>query len=254
MIIFESGYSSAIPVNHARIGYENYPATATGTAGQTYNPDVVTNPNTYERWNPSGTGVLTIDLGASLPVSYIGLAAHNLDGRAVTVSRSTNNSTYTSIYGGTISGLEPVMLAFNTFTARYIRISISGGDLGVVYCGQLLEMLRGSYAGHSPINLSRNTVKNLNRSVKGQFLGTSIVRSGISTGYDFNNLPIDWYEQNIEPFSLSARTKPIFIAWNPLEHPDHVAYGYVQQDIKPKLSGTLNYCSFDFSLDAYVSE
>lgn len=251
MIRFLGSYSSSIALNHPRIAYENYDATATGTTGVTYDADVVTNEYTYDRWDPASGGNLTLDFGSLQAVSYIAIAAHTLNGETVTLEWSTDDVTYTSLHSAVETSDNPLMFVFTEVSARYIKLTITGGEVGVMYCGRILEMQRGIYSGHTPVTLSRNTVKNLNRSVKGQFLGTSIIRTGLSASYEFKNIPIGWYETNIEPLAIAARTRPIFIAWNPSEHPDHTAYGYVQGDIKPTLSGVLDYCEFGFELEAY---
>ena len=77
------------------------------------------------------------------------------------------------------------------------------------------------------------------------------MRTGLSAGYNVSNVPITWYEANIEPLAKHARTRPFFVAWNPLEHPTHTAYGYAQGDIAPTLSGTINFCDFGFEMDGY---
>lgn len=251
MIRFVNGYTSSIPLNHPRIGYESYAATATGTAGATYGPDVVTSEYTYERWNPAAGGNVVLDLSSSQDISYIAIAAHTITG-ALVLEHSTDNIAYTTLHNAAETNTTPLIFVFPQVSARYIRVTITGGEVGVIYIGRILEMYRGIYAGHNPITLSRNTVKNLNRSIKGQFLGTSIVRTGLSSSYQFSNIPIDWYQTNIDPMAQAARTRPIFVAWNPLEHPEQTAYGYVQDDIKPQLSGTINYCDFGFELDGYA--
>lgn len=251
MIRFLSGYTSSIPLNHPRIAYENYSATITGTAGQTYTPDVMGGEYTYDRWDPSGGGNATFDLGASLPISCISIAAHTLNGSTVTLEWSTDDVSYTTLHSAAETNDTPLMFVFTQVNARYIKLTITGGEVGVVFIGRVLELYRGIYAGHTPITLSRTTVKNLNRSIQGQFLGATIVRTGLSSSYQASNIPLDWYEANIEPLSQHARTKPFFVAWNPSEHPTHTAYGYAQGDIKPTLSGTINFCDFGFDLDAY---
>lgn len=272
MIRFLAGYTSSVPLNHPRICYESYAATVTGTAGKTYNGDVVTNEYTYERWDgadplmecgdPEGecgsegwgiVGALTLDFINAKPLSYVAVAAHTLKDYHITLEWSLDGVTYTELHSGVETSDNPLIFVFTEVTARYVRFSAYGGEVGVIYCGRILELQRGIYAGHTPITLSRTTVKNLNRSVKGQFLGTSIVRTGLSSSYQASNIPIDWYETNIEPLSLHARTKPFFVAWNPLEHPTHTVYGYAQGDIKPTLSGVINMCEFSFDLDGYVT-
>lgn len=252
MIRFLPGYTSATPFNHPRIGYESYSGTITGTAGATYGPDVVAFKNTYERWNPEGGGTLTLDLLGPQPVSYVGIAAHALAGHTITLEWSADNISYTQLYSDTETSATALLFVFTEVQANYIRVTISGGNFGVLFVGRILEMYRSLYAGHMPVTLSRRTVKNKNESIAGQYLNCSIIRTGFMSDYSFSNIPIDWYQSNLEPLSLAARTSPIFMAWNPLGHPDQTVYGDIPDDIKPTLSGTLNFCDVEFSINGYT--
>ena len=266
MIIFESEYATAIPLNHPRICSGNYPATVSAdVVGETYNSDAVLGANTYERYDPATAATITLDFGVNVDVSYLAIAAHSLSNpndstvERIVIQYSDDNISFTTLYDGSpVSNgpddKSPLIFVFNEVSMRYMTFYTekAGFEVGVMYAGKILEIYRGIYSGHTPVTFNRNTVKNLNRSIKGQFLGTSIVRSGLSASYSFSNVPITWYEDNIEPLSLFARTKPFFIAWNPLEHPTQTAYGYAKGDIKPTLNGVKNYCDFDFGIDAYA--
>lgn len=254
-----------MPLTHARIGYDSFvsESTVTGTSQFLgFPPDAVKIQTTWERWRPLGTAgeYLTIDAGASRSADYFGIAAHSLgsSGAVVRLSYSLTGASYTQIQQISVSGNEPVMLIFPEITARYWRItvvsSVSPPTVGVVYLGKVLAMQRPIYGGHSPINLSRQTVVRPTESEKGQWLGRSITRYGLQTSYNWNNLSAAWYRANFDPFVSAARFRPFFIAWRPASYPDEVAFGWTGDDIQPSNSGTRDLMSVSISVSAHADE
>lgn len=253
------------PLTHARIGYDNFVprSTVTATTEDTGFPaDAVQRQTTWERWKPTALpATLSIDSGTSPSGtgSYIGIAAHTLGSSSATVviEYSVNNTDWT-----TIETLEPadnsaIMVIFPEVQAQYWRIVVSGStipNIGSVYIGEVLEMERPIYGGHSPINLSRQTVVRPTESEKGQWLGRSVIRYGLQTSFDWNNLTAAWYRANFDPFVKEARFHPFFIAWRPADFPKEVAYGWTSQDIQPSNSGTRDLMSVSISVSAYADE
>lgn len=242
----------------ARIGYQSYTigATATGsTEAEGFEADSVTNPLTYERWKPTtSSGNVTIDFGSAQTVNYIALAAHTFgtNNKTVTLALSSNGSSFTTVTTLTPDDDRAIFVVFGGISARYVRVSVAGGTvatLGVVYAGMYLEMYRPFYADHAPINLSRNTTVKPNKSVNGQWVGRSVYRQGLMARYNWKHTPIQWYIDNVEPFSVHAQTDPFFIQWNPDEHPDQVGYVWTSDDIKPVTMGVRDLVEFGFSAE-----
>ena len=119
-----------------------------------------------------------------------------------------------------------------------------------MYLGEVLEMQRPFYAGHSPGKLSRQTTLQPNRSVKGEWLGRSIVREGFGTSFQWRHLKSEWYRANFDPFVASARLYPFFISWNPQDHPDEVLYAWTNQDISPSNMGVINFMQVSMDVEA----
>lgn len=255
----------AVPLTHARIGYDNFvpDSTVTGTTEEAGFPaDAVQRQTTWERWKPNSTTNqdLLIAPATSQEANYIGIAAHTLGSTGATVefAYSVDNVTFT-----TIETLEPadnsaIMVIFPLADAGYWRVRIvsatSAPNIGVVYIGTTLDMERPIYGGHSPINLSRQTVVRPTESEKGQWLGRSVIRYGLQTSYDWNNLKAAWYRANFDPFVKEARFHPFFIAWRPADYPQEVAFGWTSQDIQPSNSGTRDLMSVSVSVSAYADE
>lgn len=253
----------AIPLTHARIGHDNFvpSSTVTATTEATGFPaDAVKRQTTWERWKPTAMpATLNIDAGVAKSANYIGIAAHTLGSSAVTVvvEYSLDNAAWT-----TIDTIEPadnsaIMVLFDEVQARYWRVTVSAGtipNIGVVYIGKTLDMQRPIYGGHSPINLSRQTVVRPTESEKGQWLGRSVIRYGLQTSYDWSNLTAAWYRANFDPFVKEARFHPFFIAWRPEDYPQEVAFGWTSQDIQPNNSGTRDLMNVSISVSAYADE
>ena len=117
-----------------------------------------------------------------------------------------------------------------------------------------LAMQRAIYAGHSPITLSRKTVKRPTKSEFGQWLGSSTIRHGLKTSFEWKNLKAAWYREYFDPFVKSARTKPFFIAWRPSKFPNEIAYAWTSNDIKPSNMGILDYMDVSMSVEGYADE
>lgn len=256
------------PLSHARIGYKNFVPDSTVTASSqeaAFPADSVQRESTYDRWQPtSATGVLIVDQGASgvQGASYAGIAAHTFgtQGATIELAHSDDNFTYS-----VVETLEPadnsaIMIIFPRIEARFWRLRIvsaaAAPQIGVLYLGEILEMQRPIYGGHSPITLSRQTERRPTKSEKGQWLGVSVVRYGLSTSYNWRNLTAAWYRANFDPFVESARSKPFFIAWRPSSYPQEVAYCWLppSQDIKPSNMGTRDLMEVSMPVEGYADE
>ena len=210
------------PLTHARIGYDNFvpDAVVTATSAEAEFPvDSVQRENTFERWQPTSLpATLSIDAsaGAAPTPSYIGIAAHTLgsSGSTISLEFSVDNISWSTVETVSPADNRAIMIIFAEVTAGYWRLVVTGStipQIGVVYIGKVLEMQRAIYGGHTPLNLSRTTVKRPTKSDKGQWLGSSTVRLGLRTSYQWQHLTAAWYRENFDPFVKSARTKPFFI-------------------------------------------
>ncbi len=227
-------------LKNARIGYNNL-LTASNTSGA----EKMLVPNTYERYRP-GTGPFTakFQMSTSATIDFVGIAAHN----AGTHNGGTDILVqYATVVGGALTTIENVtftdnnakMILFSEVTAAEIVISgstTSGLEIGVIYAGKALEMLRPIFGGHSPIDLSSKVDYQSTNSESGQFIGRNIIRKGIATDFSWQHLDDTWYRASFEPFVKSAQRLPFFIKWRPDLY-DVSAFGYTTADIKPSNMG-----------------
>lgn len=250
--------NSVILQDRPHIGYKNIVdadnITATSTAAGFY-VESLANGTTTERWKPNAIPAsLIIDAGEQVDVQYIGIGAHTIGNYAntVTVYYSNDGATYTKIADILPITNRAIMFCFDTITARFFKIRLTGGTglpaIGVVQIGELLTMQHKMYGGHSPITLSRNSNTVRNMTEGGQFAGVSFISGGVSTGFSFDNLTAQWYRDNFDPFVLHARTKPFFITWYNAKFAREAAFVWTSGDIKPSNTGTVDFMSVELNV------
>lgn len=245
VVISDSITLSALtqPLTHARIGYQKISGTITAsTAASGFAASNADNELTYSFWKPTALpATWEIDIGSAETVNYFGIAAHTLGtDQAEIFAEYWDGSSWTEIDSVLPGDDRPIMFIFDDKFASKYRVRVIGSTsprIGVIYIGESLAMQRAIYGGHSPLNLSRNTVVRPTISERGQWLGRSIIRTGSSTSWDWRNLTALWYRANFDPFVEHARTKPWFIAWRPATFSEEVGYCWTRNDIQPSNQG-----------------
>lgn len=243
-----------LPLNYARICYDNTlrNGAASATSDDLKSANMLT-PSTYDKWRPTANPSDCTLIGTSQLCDYVAIAAHNLSGSTVVINVS-NGGGLTGVYNAVVPSNTPLLVRFTESTYDRVFIEITGtttAEVGVVYLGKELAMMRPNYSGYSPATLSSKDVFTPQTSDGGQFLGKQLVRKGFSTQASFANLTYDWYESEFQPFVLHAKQYPYFWAWNLLEHPDEIVYGWTNQNITPSLMGVRNWLEVSFDIDAH---
>lgn len=255
----------AEPLRHARILYrtiwrksgatisassetENFPATA------------LLNELTYETWRPSAMpATWEVDAGESVTVDAVGIGSHNMASNGNTVAVEYFDGTWQEVESYTPTSDKPVLFLLQPRQDQRWRINISGGtapNIGALFFGEAMQMERPIYGGHSPITLSRSTERQPNVSERGQWLGSSMVRSGVATDVSWSNLTAEWYRDTFDPFVEYATQGPatFFFAWRPIEYPHEVGYCWADQDdIQPNNTGTRDLMDVSMSVRGQVA-
>ena len=130
---------------------------------------------------------------------------------------STDNVTFSTVLEATDSGDVITMGLFATVSARYFRFTFygSGQEIIKVNLGEVLEMPRPIYGGHTPITLNRKTQFKTNTSEGGQFLGRTITRQGFNGQFNWQHIPAAWVRSYFDDFILSAQYTAIFYRMAP---------------------------------------
>lgn len=251
----------AQPLTHARIGWHTYHRNSVWSSTSSvadFEPSALRNDMTLRRWQPSSVPAsATADIGAQKLIDYIGIAAHTFkdNSNSFKVQASTDGVTFFDITTDYAPGNnDPIMILIEPVTVRHIRLSILSGaapTVGVMYFGEVLEMERSVYGGHSPIHLSRKSSTIPRVSESGQWLSKTRVRQGYSSSIEWANLTASWYRLKFDPFVASAELHPYFIAWNPLRAPGEVGYCWTDDDIQPANSGKRNFMTVSMSMVGY---
>jgi hypothetical protein len=252
------------PLSHARIFYQNILTreNLTGTSGLDNFPlFAVVNRATYERYVPSSMpATLHVDAGSAVTVDYFAIAAHTLfsAGCTVSIESSDDNDTWTQQQTFAVSDNRATIGLFDSVSARYWRLVMSGGsapEVGVFFLGKSLAMQRAIYAGHSPLLLSRVTAVRPSLSETGQWLGATLERKGFKASFSWQNLTAAWYRQNFDLFAKSnPRANPFFISWRPETFAQEVAYCWTTSDITPSNTGPRDLMSVSIDVEAYSDE
>ncbi len=253
MIILTDGYKgeTAYPENHARIGYQNFGPlsvwTSSGSAAG-YPLSALTNEMTLRRWK-ADANTSWLEITMNREINYIAFAAHNLNGKTVTVTNISDE-----IHEFAPTDDEAIMVCFDAQTVETLRIDITGtepAEIGVLYIGNVLEMQRPFYGGHSPGNLSRVTVQKPRLSDSGQFLSKTTIKQGYETKVDWKYLTAAWYRTYFDPFVESISDRPFFIAWNPSGFPNETLFGWTDKDIRPTNMGKRDLMQVGFAMRCY---
>lgn len=264
LVVSTSSRTPPFPLNHARIGYksiltENNVTASSQAAG--FPASSLVNPLTYEQWRPTGNNAtVTVDYGQTVDADYLGIGGgHNLSNvdATLTIEWSIDGNSWTTLKQIKPGNNSPIMLLFNTLTARYWRVSFSSTSpvqVGTMYIGESLSMQRSIYGGVTPITMARQTEFANNQSETNQFLGRSVIREGLSFSLSWKHLTARWYRDYFEPFVLVARERPFFIAWKPDTFPDEISFCWTTDDIVPTNMGTLDYMEVTINCKGMTDE
>lgn len=261
-------------LKNTHIGYENLITSVTASSSAAgFGASALLNGFTYDFWRSgSATATLTLNLGGSRAVDYIGLAKHNLAGRELKLSSSTDGVTYSDLLTLSLTDNGAAMVLFDEVTASHIRVDIGQTSESTIYAdftnqqyliddntdnnpqisvlniGKSLEMQRMIFGGHSPSKLNTNAELRPNTSEGGAWLGRSVIRSGVMTEYSFSNLTGAWYRSKFDPFAKHAINDAFFIAWRPLGYASECQYAWTDKPISPNNTGPKDWLGVSFNV------
>lgn len=259
-----SAYDSAILQDRPHFGYQTFVTETNITASSTaawYDVASLANSITTERFKPNAVPFnINVDCGEIVDVNYFGVASHTLGtyGCNVLAYYSNDGVTYTKIDDVLPSDNRAIMFCFDTISARYFRLRVTGGSgtptLAILQIGKLLTMPLKIYGGHTPITLARKTKIIRNKTEGGQFAGASIINEGVSTNVSFRLLQADWYREFFDPFVLHARTKPFFFTWYNSKFEREAGFCWTNNDITPTNSGMRDFMNVDLTMEGFSDE
>jgi len=203
----------------------NYPATN------------LANPSTVSLWRSAVTTTQYVTINATGTADYMGLARHNLSGATVSVEEF-DGSDWNEVFAEQVLGSNaPAIMRFASTAASGFRLKIQNAaeepEIAILYVGELLELQRRIYVGHTPITYGRQTTVQSGRSENGNYLGRVILQERLATSVQLENLTPNWYRETMEPFVISAKALPFFYSWRPTTYPDEVGFCWLTNDAVP---------------------
>ncbi len=235
---------SELSADNAVIGWRNVVTTTGLVADEALGdyPSVnLANPATHLLWKAEtlATQYLTIVPATVESNDYVAIAGHNFGSGQVTVSvEGYIDSSWDEIFEETLlPNDDAVLLRYVADDYEQIRIKLQPDAVipqaAVVYCGKLLVMERGIYAGHTPLSHARRSRVVTGRSESGNFLGRIVINEYRESAAKFRHLDPAWYRSYLDPFLSDGKDRPFFFAWRPSSYPQEAGYAWLTNDPMP---------------------
>lgn len=215
-----------------------------------YSQNNMANPSTHLFWRSNDAAVAsTIDIPtfADADIDFLAIAAHNIGtigGRISIQGVGVGDSPagfQTLISDRNLNTDVPIIFRWLPHIWANLRITVSPGSdypqIGVVHIGKLITFERSVVidAGHVAFPFGQDIKQVIGKSINGQLLGKLVTsRRAIST-LQFSYIDIDWFRANLERALRRMHTETFFVAWDPFEYPDDVAYAWLIEDAKPNV-------------------
>lgn len=220
---------------------------------------------TYDYFTPAN-GAGSIEFRAKFPtakpVTFAGLAAHNLGdiGASVSVGYSSNNgATWTDGGAGFVNPEDNRPIGWrmsDDVNSNFWRVLVTGGSstrvpsLGVVFFGEELIMPTRIFQGFQPILTPTEVALQSNVSIGNHLLGSSVVFSGSTLSAQFSHLKPTFVRDQFLEFQRSFNEgRPCFFGWRPEKYSRDLHYGWRDGAIvRPDQNGPKDYMSADIEM------
>lgn len=231
------------PLSHPRVGWRRLAGDLVfSTEAEGFAAANARTPRTDSFWRPTAApahwGI--VQPSGTVVASYVGVAAHDLAGKVVTVeTRETAASAWVPIPGlsFTPDSAEPILFLFTPRNHNGFRLAVSGGvpTVGVIFIGRATEFpRRATFAPSVSLQRARQTVYSINQSDRGQWLGRTKLRQQMNPQMVVDNLPEAWIAAEFDALAAHAENDPFFVADRPGQYPDSVAYAWTTGDLIPQ--------------------
>lgn len=127
---------------------------------------------------------------------------------------------------------KPILKTFANDDYYGIRIKITPGgatkpQMAVVYVGEIMQMQRNTYIGHTPIPYARNVSAVSRLSESGQFLGRIVKATTYKSRVKVDHMTKDWYRSTFDAFVQASKETPFFYAWRLTDYATEIGYCWV---------------------------
>lgn len=162
-------------------------------------------PQTYDAWVPATIpATLSVTLSAASECDTAAIIGHTLGSSGATVIVEWfNGSAWITAASVTPEDDRDIAMLFGAQEASQWRIRITGGTapaIGVAMIGQRLRIPDGVRAGYVPLNLALDIELSPSVTVRGQYVGTFMKRTGGGTSIPLATQDRQWIEGDARPF------------------------------------------------------
>jgi hypothetical protein len=246
----------------ARIGYENLLENGTVVASSENASFPVANAydwRTSDFFKPAASGTINITLTLSVAdtADYFAFYAHDLYSHGGTIKLQYHNgSTYVDCFAAvTPTDNTPQMVTFTSQSATLWRVVITCTtvfSIGVISFGAQLALERGMYLGWTPPQFGRATQLIDSSSDGGEFLGRSIIATGIRSQLQLNHASDAWMRTYGLPLIRRIEQKPFFFLPNVTTYPAECVFAYTDGDISPPTQSAYGFMSVSIPIRGMV--
>lgn len=241
--------SAPLGSNRPIIGWDNRVVAAGVVADHEadgYPATNLANVSTAAGWRSDSTAdqYVTFTVTGGEPIDYLALARHNLGSAGVNVSVEVidEDEVWVEVFPPVLlAGDGPALLRFDSVYTSQVRLRLQPAGTApraaVAYIGKLLVMPRWPLSGLVPLRYGRNDEIETGQAESGDFLGRIVTRQSLRTAVSFDLIDHPWYDANMGKFTAVARTRPFFFAWRPATFPNDVGYAWLENDLRPQVSG-----------------
>lgn len=255
MIYFEDNFvGENYNLEHPRVLWNSISRRATvaaSTEATGYDAVNTLTATTYDEWKPvamPATWTLTFD--ATETINAIAMDTHTLGTDVVRVLlQEWDGSAWVDLMEAEPTDDEPIALLFRSRTTDRIRLRFFGSvapRIAVIHCCEALEIPQTVYMGApTPVDMARESTFENNKSVKGNFLGRSVLYSKNNNKFTVAHLTEYFVRVNMTPFILDAIEFPYFLLERPYSTPEALSYRFEQGNIVPVRMGINNLMQVD---------
>jgi hypothetical protein len=216
--------------------------------------------NTNKSWRPTALpATLSVDLTASTAVDSFAIVGHNCGtkGNTILLQSSPDNSVWTTRATVVPTDDTTILGLFTSFSARYWRISISGGTvptIAVWMLSQRFNMPAGVKPPYTPLWLAQDFDLLTGMTMGGQFLGNRVLRKGGRTAISLVALDTNFVETSLVLFRQHYNSGKAFVfASSPSTFTKDVGYVWRTESavMSPTFDDNGNWMSVNMEVYSY---
>ena len=255
MIVIEPTFAGvAYPLDYPRIGGRPYSGTvAASTAAAGFPATNAANTNTADWWRPTAVPATWQLTHASGPVSYFGIAAHNIGTVGGTVEfQRWNGSAWVTILTHTPTDDSAIFGLLRRVVTDRTRLRFTGAipTVGVIYFGDVTEFpQRADYAGSVSFDRAVRDEYSTPVSDGGQWVGRYVTRRSVPARMKVDYLSEAWAAAYLTGVLDDLKARPAFMADRPGTYPASVVYGYTLGPVVPERINSNKRASISVTFD-----